>query len=124
MAVKSTSKKECCKDVMNLPDEMEAALRQQGGLDGLKNQVPNKTELASEAERFHAVSDPIRLQILHALLVIDLCPCLLKEITELTDSGLSYHLSILEEAKLISSSPRKRWRVYVLTELGKKMIGG
>lgn len=123
MAAKRTSK-QCCKDVMNLPQEMEAALKQQGGLDGLKKLVPDKAELASEAERFQAVSDPIRLQIMHALLVIDLCPCLLKEITELTDSGLSYHLSILEDAKLISSSPRKRWRVYVLTEHGKKLIGG
>src|SRR5665647_1579667 len=122
MAVKRTKKKECCTDALNLPKEMEAALRQKGGLDELKNLVPSKTELASEAERYHAVSDPIRLQILHALHIIDLCPCLRKEITELTDSGLSYHLSILEEAKLISSSPRKRWRVYVLTEQGKKLI--
>jgi ArsR family transcriptional regulator len=124
MAAKNPVKKECCTDVMNLPEEMEAALCKQGGLDGLKKVVPNKAELASEAERFNAVSDPIRLQILHALQVIDLCPCLLKEITGLTDSGLSYHLNILEEAKLISSSPRKRWRVYVLTEQGKKLIGG
>ena len=124
MVAKSTSKNECCKDVMNLPEEMEAALRQHGGLDGLRDNVPNKAELVTEAERFHAVSDPIRLQILHALNVINLCPCILKEITELTDSGLSYHLNILEDAKLISSSPRKRWRVYVLTEQGRKLIGG
>lgn len=123
MAVKSAKKKECCTDVLNLPEEMEMALRQKGGLEGLKQLVPEKKELVPEAERFHAVSDPIRLQILHALRVIDLCPCLLKEITELTDSGLSYHLSILEEAKLISSSSRKRWRVYVLTDQGKKLIG-
>lgn len=123
MAPKRTSK-ECCKDVMNLPEEMEAALQQQGGLEVLKKRVPDKEELASEAERFQAVSDPIRLQIMHALMEIDLCPCLLKEITELTDSGLSYHLSILEEAGLISSSSRKRWRVYVLTDKGRKLIGG
>ncbi len=122
MAVKSAKKKECCTDGLNLPEEMEVALHDKGGLEGLKRLVPDKAELISEAERFHAVSDPIRLQILHALLIIDLCPCLLKEITGLTDSGLSYHLSILEEAKLISSSSRKRWRVYVLTEQGKKMI--
>jgi DNA-binding transcriptional ArsR family regulator len=123
MAAKTASK-ECCKDVMNLPEEMEAALKQQGGLDKLKKLVPDKAELAAEAERFQAVSDPIRLQIMHALLVIDLCPCLLKEITELTDSGLSYHLSVLEEAGLISSSSRKRWRVYVLTDKGRNLISG
>lgn len=124
MAARSTPKKECCKDVMNLPEEMEAALQQQGGLEELKKLVPDKAELAFEANRFQAVSDPIRLQIMHALLIIDLCPCLLKEITELTDSGLSYHLSILEEANLISSSSRKRWRVYVLTDKGRKLISG
>jgi DNA-binding transcriptional ArsR family regulator len=123
MAAKIAPKKECCKDMMNLPEEMEAALNQQGGLDNLKKLVPDKSELASEAERFQAVSDPVRLQIMHALQVIDLCPCILKEITELPDSGLSYHLSILEGAGLISSSPRKRWRVYVLTDKGRKLIG-
>ena len=83
-----------------------------------------KRNLPPRQMRFQAVSDPIRLQIMHALLIIDLCPCLLKEITELTDSGLSYHLSILEEANLISSSSRKRWRVYVLTDKGRKLISG
>jgi len=123
MAVKNTKNRDCCTDALNLPEEMEAALSQKGGLENLKNLVPNKKDLASKAERFQAVSDPIRLQILHALDLIDLCPCLLKEITDLTDSGLSYHLNILEEARLIASSPRKRWRVYVLTEQGKKLIG-
>ncbi len=124
MVVKKTRNKECCTDVLNLPAEMEEALRQQGGLAGLKKQVPDQDKLTSEAERFQAVSDPIRLQILHALMIIDLCPCILREITDLTDSGLSYHLSILEQAKLISSSPRKKWRVYMLTEEGRKLIGG
>jgi DNA-binding transcriptional ArsR family regulator len=122
MAVKSTNKKECCTDVLNLPEEMERSLRQHGGLGGLRRLVPDKEGLASEAERFQAVSDPIRLQILHALLVIDLCPCILKEITELSDSRLSYHLNILEEAKLISSSPRKKWRIYMITERGRSLI--
>ena len=122
MAVKKATKKECCTDVLNLPAEMEEALRQRGGLDGLKKLVPGQEKLTSEAERFQAVSDPIRLQILHALLVIDLCPCILKEITNLSDSRLSYHLNILEEAALIVSSPRKKWRIYMLTDLGRSLI--
>jgi DNA-binding transcriptional ArsR family regulator len=123
MATERTSRKECCTDVLNLPDEMEEALCRRGGLDGLKKIVPEQKDLASEAERFQAVSDPIRLQILHALRVLDLCPCILKEVTELSDSGLSYHLNILEEAELIASSPRKKWRIYMLTEKGRSMIG-
>lgn len=123
MAVKDNNKKDCCTDVLNLPEEMEKSLLNQGGLEGLRRLVPDKEGLGSEAERFQAVSDPIRLQILHALLVIDLCPCILKEITELSDSRLSYHLNILEKARLISSSPRKKWRIYMITERGRSLIG-
>jgi ArsR family transcriptional regulator len=122
MGVTRINKKECCTDVLNLPEEMEESLRQQGGFDGLRRTIPAKEELVPEAERFQAVSDPIRLQILHSLLVIDLCPCILKEITELSDSRLSYHLNILEEAKLISSSPRKKWRIYMITDRGRALM--
>ena len=59
MAVKRINKKECCTDVLNLPEEMEKSLRHQGGLDGLRRLVPDKVELVSEAEMFQAVSDPI-----------------------------------------------------------------
>ena len=113
---------ECCADLMSLPEEMEVAVRRLGGLEGLKSRVPDRKSLASEAELFHALSEPIRLQIMHALLSTDLCPCLLKEITGLSNSKLSYHLSTLEEARLITSSPRKKWRIYILTEKGRFWI--
>jgi ArsR family transcriptional regulator len=122
MATKRAKKKECCEDMLNLPEEMEVAVRQRGGLEGLKSHVPDRKSLASEAELFHALSDPIRLQIMHALFLTDLCPCLLREITGLSNSKLSYHLSILEEEGLIASSPRKKWRIYILTESGKSWI--
>jgi len=122
MAARSQKNAECCTDSMNLPEEMEAALLQQGGLERLKEIIPNKESLVPEAKVFNALSDPIRLQILHALRVIDLCPCLLKNIAELSDSKLSYHLNILEEASLIVSSPRKRWRIYMLTDQGRSLI--
>lgn len=116
------SKKERCADAMNLPQEMEEALRKFGGLSGLKERVPDREELASEARRFQVLSDPIRLQIIHSLLLCDLCPCILKEITELSDSKLSYHLNILEEEGLIRSSPRQRWRMYAVTEMGRSQV--
>jgi DNA-binding transcriptional ArsR family regulator len=114
--------KKCCTDIRNLPDEMEAALASAGGMDGLKGRVPAREELAKEAALFQALSDPIRLQIMHSLMIVDLCPCLLKEITGLTDSKLSYHLGILESNDLIASSSRQRWRIYALTELGRSQL--
>jgi len=122
MAAKRAKKNQCCKDMLNLPEEMEVAVNQRGGLDGLKSLVPERGDLASEAKIFQALSEPIRLQIMHALLLIDLCPCLLREITGLSDSKLSYHLNILEEARLITSSSRKKWRIYMLTEFGRSWI--
>ena len=115
-------KNECCADLISLPEEMEVAIQKLGGLEVLKSRVPDRKSLASEAEIFHALSEPIRLQIMHALLLTDLCPCLLREITGLSNSKLSYHLSTLEEARLISSSPRKKWRIYMLTDKGRFWI--
>ncbi len=119
---KSTEEKECCTDVLNLPEEMEEALHQKGGLDGLKNLVPSRESLDRQAELFQALSEPIRLQILYALLINDLCPCILREITGMSDSKLSYHLNILEKKGLIESLPKKKWRIYTLTEQGRSWI--
>jgi ArsR family transcriptional regulator len=101
---------------------MEEALQKCGGLSGFKKVIPGREELASEAKLFQVLSDPTRLQILHSLTVIDLCPCILREITGLTDSKLSYHLSILEKEGLVKSSPRHRWRIYIITDLGRSLV--
>jgi len=122
MTEKDQTEKVCCSDAMNLPEEMEQIICSKGGLNGLKEGVPERAGLIFEARFFHSLSDPIRLQILHALMMADLCPCIIKEITELSDSKLSYHLNILEKAGLIVSSPRKKWRIYSLTESGRSLI--
>jgi DNA-binding transcriptional ArsR family regulator len=124
MAEKKQTRKDCCTDAMNLPEEMEAALQKYGGLQGLKKIVPERESLKLDGTIFNALSDPIRLQILHALDLVDLCPCVLKEITGLSNSQLSYHLSVLENAKLIGSGPQKKWRIYFITELGKMRVEG
>lgn len=123
MAARSEKTAECCANGMNLPEEMETALRRQGGLEGLRKLVPDRESLAPRSNQYKALSDPIRLQILHALSIIDLCPCILKELTTLSDSKLSYHLNILEGAGMITSSPRKRWRIYMLTAQGRELMG-
>lgn len=111
---------DCCSTTANLPAEMAEILCSNGGLDRIKERTPGKSELSSKVKLFKALSDPIRLQILSALSISDLCPCILKEITDLSDSKLSYHLNILEDAGLIGYSSRKRWRIYNLTDSGRK----
>lgn len=122
MPTKCSADKECCTDVLNLPEEMAATMERLGGLEGLRSRVPGRENVSEEAKLFQSLSDPIRLQILHALQIADLCPCILKEITALSDSKLSYHLSVLEEAKLVTWSSRKKWRIYMLSELGLSIV--
>jgi len=110
------------KEMPDLPKEVEVELRRAGGLDHIVDDLPEHKNLVADANLHRALADPNRLRILHSLGQCNLCPCILKEITRLSDSKLSYHLSVLEEAKLIESFPRKRWRIYVLTELGKSLM--
>jgi len=108
----------------SLPKEVADGLRDAGGREGLLSKVPDKDSIKDQADRHQALSDPVRLQIVHLLGVSDLCPCVLKELTGLTDSKLSYHLSILEKAKLTVWRQNKNWRVYSLTEQGRSYLDG
>jgi ArsR family transcriptional regulator len=109
-------------DDLNLPDDLRKDLDKKKGLPGVLKLVPERDRLEFEAEQYHALSDPIRLQIVYALQVLDMCPCMIKKITDLTDSKLSYHLGILEKAGLIASRQSKNWRIYSLTDKGRSFI--
>ncbi|MCG7840875.1 MAG: metalloregulator ArsR/SmtB family transcription factor [Methanomassiliicoccales archaeon] len=106
----------------SLPQEVAAGLREAGGLEGLRSVMPDEATLKSLAERHQALSDPFRLSIIYFLRGSELCPCVLKDITGLSDSKLSYHLSILEKAGMIVWRQNKNWRVYSLTDLGKRSV--
>jgi ArsR family transcriptional regulator len=120
---KATKAKEKCRTAdgfLCLPDEVETMLSQLGGLDKLIESLPTEGTLGGVALLHNALSDPIRLRILSSLAKCDLCPCVLKEITKLSDSRLSYHLNVLEEAGLVTQSQYHRWRIYRLTVEGSR----
>ncbi|WP_091935004.1 ArsR/SmtB family transcription factor [Methanolobus profundi] len=71
---------------------------------------------------FKVLSDPVRIHILKALQVSELCVCVLVEITDYKHSALSYHLKLLKDANLIDSRRDKNFQVYFLTEFGEKML--
>ena len=68
------------------------------------------------------MADHTRLKILWALSNMDLCPCVLTVIADVSDSKLSYHLRILESARLIESRRTKSWRIYSITEEGERTL--
>ncbi|MBE0517221.1 MAG: winged helix-turn-helix transcriptional regulator [Methanophagales archaeon] len=67
-------------------------------------------------------SDPIRVRILKALQIADLCVCVLVELMNCEYSKLSYHLKVLKEAGLIDCTKEGNFLIYHLTEFGEKKV--
>jgi ArsR family transcriptional regulator, arsenate/arsenite/antimonite-responsive transcriptional repressor len=66
------------------------------------------------ATGFHALSDPLRLQILELLRQQELCVCELCEQLNVPQSKLSFHLKTLKTADLVRSRQSGRWIYYSL----------
>jgi ArsR family transcriptional regulator len=62
--------------------------------------------------------------LLESLQYCDLCPCVLREVAGLTNSKLSYHLKLLEEAELLTWRQSGNWRIYSLTPAGRISLIG
>jgi len=105
-----------------LPEDVRKGILKIGGMDELERKFPDDAIMIREAEFHQALADPIRLRILRALDKLDLCPCLLKDITSVSDSKLSYHLSILEDNELIVQRRHQNWRIYSITAKGRQSL--
>lgn len=66
------------------------------------------------ASSFHALSEPLRVQVLELLRMQELCVCDLCEHLGVTQSKLSFHLKTLREAGLVRSRQEGRWIYYSL----------
>jgi ArsR family transcriptional regulator, arsenate/arsenite/antimonite-responsive transcriptional repressor len=63
---------------------------------------------------FHALSDPLRLQVLEQLRSGEQCVCDLCEVLEVPQSKLSFHLKTLKDAGLIEGRQQGKWMYYRL----------
>ena len=70
--------------------------------------LPDRHTLAG----FHALSDPIRFQVLEILRGGEHCVCDLNEQLNLSQSRLSFHLRVLKEANLVQVRQEGRWAYY------------
>jgi DNA-binding transcriptional ArsR family regulator len=106
----------------SLPEEVAEAIDEMGGLSKLDGAIPSVEEITAEANLYHILSDKTRLTILYSIGCCDMCPCILKEYMKISDSRLSYHLTVLEEHGLVTSYPKKNWRIFRITEKGKTAL--
>jgi ArsR family transcriptional regulator, arsenate/arsenite/antimonite-responsive transcriptional repressor len=68
------------------------------------------------AELFHALSDPIRVDVVSLLMDGERCVCDLMDDLGLQQSRLSWHLKTLSEAGLITGRREGRWNYYSLNK--------
>jgi ArsR family transcriptional regulator, arsenate/arsenite/antimonite-responsive transcriptional repressor len=63
---------------------------------------------------FHALSDPLRINVVELLRQQEQCVCDLCTVLGVTQSKLSFHLKTLKEAGLVNSRQEGRWIYYSL----------
>ncbi|MGD6934096.1 MAG: ArsR/SmtB family transcription factor [Candidatus Bathyarchaeia archaeon] len=107
-------------NVADYPKEVKDAIDEIGGLDLILNAVKTD-DIEKEAKLHRILSDKTRLTVLKAIKQCDLCPCVIKVLIKISDSRLSYHLTVLEEAGLITSYKKKNWKIYKITEKGRSL---
>ena len=72
------------------------------------------------ARVFKALADEKRIAILKLLQHGEQCACILLVELDLTQSGLSYHMKILNESGIISSRLEGKWTYYEIDPQGKR----
>ncbi|UCE80800.1 MAG: winged helix-turn-helix transcriptional regulator [Methanobacteriota archaeon] len=107
---------------MDVPQQVSRGIEEAGGTRSLESKIPGPSRVKAMARYHKALSDEIRLKLLFALTVTEMCPCVLKTISGTSDSKLSYHLKVLESEGLIVAKRVKNWRIYSITDTGRKSI--
>ena len=107
---------------VDIPEPIKKQCEEKGGLKGIISSLPSDKAIESNSQIFQALSDSLRLKTLYALVEQPLCACLIREILDISDSKLSYHLSILKDAGLIAGNKQGNWIIYSPTELGRTLV--
>ncbi|NLV26438.1 MAG: winged helix-turn-helix transcriptional regulator [Methanomicrobiales archaeon] len=105
-----------------IPPEVLEPLMTIGGLEGLSNQIMPRNAIIKNVSLFKALSDPFRIKILSMLSFQPLCVCIIRELLEISDTRLSYHLKKLSTMGLIQGASQGNWIIYELTDLGVKAL--
>jgi ArsR family transcriptional regulator len=112
----------CCDFSKDLPDTIQKELDKQGGMEGLLERIPGQSSLHASSRLHQALADPIRLTVMYSLLSQPLCVCVIKEVVQIADSKLSYHLNILKEQDFIIGEQQGNWIIYRITDRGRQAL--
>ena len=122
MRRKKILQEKCCDFSTDIPVPIQNELIRKGGFKGLLTRIPDSSELLKNSRLHQALADPIRLTVMYAVLSQPLCVCVIKEVVNIADSKLSYHLNILKEQDLISGEQQGNWIIYSITDKGRRAL--
>ena len=111
-----------CRLPEEMPPEVQDVLESMGGIDSLPGMLPPGDALTREARVHRAMADPLRLRVLHLLAISSFCVCVVRAVTGVEDSRLSYHLGILRDAGLVVSRKQGSFLVYNLSDEGRARV--
>ncbi|MEM3341783.1 MAG: metalloregulator ArsR/SmtB family transcription factor [Thermoplasmata archaeon] len=107
---------------MKMPADVAEGLERIGGEEGLKKMIPNPLFMTMASSLFKALSDPVRVEILYLTSIHPLVVTTIRNITGVGDSKLSYHLSIMNRAGLISRRTESNWIIYSISHKGRRFL--
>lgn len=82
----------------------------------VKNEMCAKETIKDLAQTFKLLGDPVRVGIMHALSISNLCVCDLSEILDMSQSAVSHQLRLLRTAKMVKFEKQGRKAVYSLDD--------
>jgi Bacterial regulatory protein, arsR family len=105
-----------------IPAQIQEELDRLGGFEALSGNIPPPGELEEKGRIHHALADQNRLTILHLVRDQPLCVCVINRFMRISDSKLSYHLTILKDAGLIEGEYHGNWIIYSITGTGRRFL--
>ncbi len=75
---------------------------------------------SNDAKVFKALCDEKRLWVLELLKDGEKCACVLSDLTGIKQAALSYHMKILCESNIVSSTQDGKWTYYSINKDGSQ----
>lgn len=107
-----TNNSECCTGHNPTPEAIKL----------VKNKSCSKEILDDLAATFKILGEPVRIKILHALSISNLCVCDLSELLGMTHSAVSHQLRILRTARMVRFEKDGRKAIYSLNDKHVEII--
>ena len=85
------------------PETCEIEYVDRAKVESVRKQMPLDKHLDELAEMFKSLGSPVRMRILSALSIEEICVCDLANLLGLSISAVSHHLRLLRMQKLVKS---------------------